>query len=83
MNINNLPFPQLFGPLDKDYCIYFYILSFIGLFSLIITIVSTLFIGWKYNKGAIFYSQSLAIALTYAILYFVNRIMFNICNKAL
>jgi hypothetical protein len=83
MNVNNLPFPQLFGPLDRDYCIYFYILSFIGLAAMIITIVSTLFVGLKYKKEGIFYTQSLAIALSYAILYFVNRIMFNICNKTL
>jgi len=69
----------LFGPLGKDYCIYFYYLSMIGMFLLAILIVSTLFIGISQRKNFGFYLQMLSVALGYAIFYFQNRLLHSMC----
>jgi hypothetical protein len=69
----------LFGPLGKDYCIYFYYLSMIGMFLLAILVASTLFIGISQRKNFGFYLQMLSVALGYAIFYFQNRLLHSMC----
>jgi len=69
----------LFGPLSKEYCIYFYFLSVIGFVSLALLVLSSLFIGISKKKGLGFYLNVLAIALGYAIFYFQNRLLYSMC----
>jgi hypothetical protein len=68
-----------FGPLNKEYCIYFYFLSIIGFISLVLVLVSSLFVGLSKKKGGDFYMQSFAIAIGYAIFYFQNRLLYSMC----
>ena len=70
----------LYGPLNKDYCIYFYILSFIGFTLFIIAVVSTLIIGIMTQKDSTFYIGMFMICMPYALLYFHNRLLFSMCN---
>ena len=71
---------SLYGPLNKEYCIYFYILSVIGFVVLVIAILSTIFIGITKKKDTKFYMEMLMICITYGILYFHNRLLFTMCN---
>jgi len=70
----------LYGPLNTEYCIYYYVLSVIGFVLLIIAMLSTLFIGITKQKDGIFYGEMFIICMTYGLLYFHNRLLFSMCN---
>ena len=75
---------QIFGPLDRKYCMYFYYLSVFGLLLLVFLIISSLFIGLTNNKlGAVFGYQMVMVALGYAIFYFQNRLLYSMCVNSL
>lgn len=73
---------NLFGPLSKEYCLYFYILSIIGMISLILVVLSALFIGISKRKGLDFYVQMMSVAIAYGIFYFQNRLLHTMCMGA-
>ena len=74
---------SLFGPISKNYCLYFYLLSLFGLVSLVLLVVSSLFIGISKNKGFLFYLQMLSVAIVYGMIYLQNRLLFNMCSSSL
>jgi hypothetical protein len=76
-------FDDLFGPLSKQYCLYFYVLSVIGLISLVLFVLSSLFIGISKKKDGIFYFQVLAMAIVYGMMYLQNRLLFVMCSHSL
>ena len=71
---------NLFGPMDSNACDYFFYLSLIGLimftFSCIFSMNVILFA--KDKKLA---SGTIAFALTNLIMYFSNRLLYNMCLK--
>ena len=69
----------LFGPLDRKYCDYFYILSIFGFVLLVILLLTSLMVGISKRKGLDFYMQTISIALGYAIFYFQNRLLHSMC----
>ena len=71
------------GPLDKNYCVYFYILSLMGMLLLVVTFFTTIFIGISEKKDRVFYYQMLMVSLGYGIFYFQNRLLYNMCSKSL
>ncbi len=72
----------LFGPLNKNYCFYFYILSVFGLISLVLLVITTLFVGVSTRKSGSFYMQMLSVAVIYGMMYLQNRLLFNMCNNS-
>jgi len=70
----------LYGPLGRDYCIWFYALSILGFLSLFILVVSTLYYGVTKKKGLEFYLMMIPVALGYAIFYFQNRLLYSMCS---
>lgn len=75
---NNL-MDKLFGPLGREYCIYFYYLSVIGLILLTMVLASTLMVGISKRKGLDFYLSMISIAMGYFIFYFQNRLLHSMC----
>ena len=75
---NNL-MDTLFGPLGRDYCLYFYYLSIIGIILLTMLVASTLMVGITKRKGLDFYMQMISIAIGYFIFYFQNRLLHSMC----
>ena len=73
---------SLFGPLNKNYCFYFYILSVFGLISLVLLVITTLFIGVSTKRTGSFYMQMLSVAVIYGMMYLQNRLLFNMCNNS-
>lgn len=73
---------QLFSPLSREYCLYFYYLSVLGFVFLFFTIVTSLWIGIKKGKGSDFYFQMFTIALGYFIFYFQNRLLYSMCGNS-
>jgi hypothetical protein len=78
---NNLT-DSLYGPLNKEYCIYFYILSVIGFMLMIVCILSTFIIGITKRKDSVFYSEMIMISIMYGLIYFHNRLLFSICTSS-
>ncbi len=74
---------SLFGPLNKQYCFYFYVLSVVGLISLVLLVLTTLFVGISSKKSGSFYLQMLSVAVIYGMMYLQNRLLFNMCNNSL
>ena len=72
---------NLFSPLGKEYCQFFYYLSVLGFVFLVIVLLSTFFIGISKGKGISFYLKMLSLALGYGIFYFQNRLLYTMCNK--
>jgi hypothetical protein len=68
-----------FGPLSKEYCIWFYFLSLWFFIGLVIVIVSGLIIGIKQNKDLSFYFNVLTVSVIYAAFYFQNRLLYSMC----
>jgi uncharacterized membrane protein YozB (DUF420 family) len=71
----------LFGPLDTQYCAYFYILSVIN-FALLVFIVVSLIVyllsGTKKMDSKVI-STAFFGALLYLVLYFQNRLLHTMC----
>lgn len=73
----------LFGPMSKQYCLYFYILSVFGLVSLLFLVISSLVLGISKGKGITFYLGSISVAIVYGMIYLQNRMLFNMCSNSL
>ena len=69
----------LFGPLDIQYCLYFYFLSIFGFVLLIVFLVPAIFYGLTKRKGIEYYIQIIGISLGYVIFYFQNRLLHSMC----
>lgn len=74
---------QLFSPLDRKYCIYFYYLSVLGFILLMFLILSSLYIGLTSKNSGVFGYQMIMVALGYAIFYFQNRLLYSMCVNSL
>ena len=70
---------KLFSPLGKEYCLYFYILSVIGLVFVAVVLFSAVVIGVSKKKGLEFYFAAIMGSLGYAIFYFQNRLLYSMC----
>ena len=73
----------LFGPLSRDYCLYFYFLSVIGFVFIAMFLIYSLMLGFNQKKGPEYYLQVFAVALGYGIFYFQNRLLNSMCYSAL
>jgi hypothetical protein len=74
-----------FGPLDKGSCVYFLIISvifFIGLIILVLNeayYIATNLNNLNFRK----LSSGIIILFNIFIAYFVNRLLYTMCNKSL
>jgi len=74
---------SLFGPLGKDYCIWFYFLSVFSLISLVIAILPAIFYGIKQGKGVEYYGTLTLGSFNLLVSYFVNRLLYSMCSGAM
>lgn len=76
---------MFFGPLDKGSCIYFFILTVIFFIGLVILIVNELiYILQNLNKLNLkMFTSGFIIMFNIFIAYFVNRLLYTMCNKSL
>ena len=74
---------NLFGEISGEYCVYFYLLSVVGLVFFVISIVGIVYIGIRKSKGFDFFLPALVQSLAYFIIYLQNRLLFNMCSKTL
>lgn len=70
-----------FGPLGKEWCLYFYLLSIFFLVAFVLAIISII-VSMIYNKKKIdsmFIANSVAILFNTLLAYFVNRLLNTMC----
>jgi hypothetical protein len=75
---------DLFGPLGKDYCVYFYILSVISLISFAIIIVRLLLSLLSKKRG----EKGETVVMLFAamnslLIYFLNRLFHTMCVNSI
>ena len=76
---------NFFGPLDKGACVYFLIISVLFFVSLVILLATEVVYIIK-NFGKLNFrsvSSGLIILFNIFIAYFVNRLLYTMCNKSL
>ena len=71
---------DLFKPLSKDYCLYFYILSILGFVLIILNILFLVWNVYKRKNGSEIVKNIFSI-LGVFILYFQNRLFYSMCVK--
>ncbi len=76
---------KLFGPLGKEYCVYFYLLTILFFLSFVISIIFTVLKIVKNPKIVnmkFLFSSSVLIMYT-LIPYYVNRLMYTMCINSI
>ena len=76
---------RFFGPLDKAACNYFLVISAFFLFLLIMGFLSEVVYLVKNYRDLRFRTVLAGVVLLFNsfLAYFVNRILYNMCNKTL
>ena len=69
----------IYGPLSKDYCVYFYFLSMFGFILLAFTAILSLYIGITKGKKFEYFLKMGMICIGYGIFYFQNRLLYHMC----
>ena len=76
---------KYFGPLPREYCIYFYILSIIfgSMFALsVISIITFIILHFK-KVNAMFIVNSALVLINLFLAYISNRLLHTMCVKAI
>lgn len=79
--MNAESFNDFFSPLGKEYCTYFYVLSVLGFVIFWVLLISGLYMGISQKKGSSFYFKIIMMSLSYAIIYFQNRLLHSMCVR--
>jgi len=74
---------NLFGPLGREYCIWFYFLSVLAFISLILFFIPALWRGISTKKDVWYFLGVLAVTFSYGLIYFQNRLLFSMCSGAM
>ena len=70
---------DLFSPLSKKYCVWFYYLAIISLLFFIVGLLIAFVYGIKHGKGIGYYVTALIAGVGYFVMYFQNRLLFSMC----
>lgn len=73
------------GPLDKKACVYFFVLTVLFFFILVFVFVAEVFVILKDFKNLTRsnFIGGIVMLINIFILYFVNRLLYTMCNKSL
>ena len=73
---------DLFSPLSKKYCVWFYYLAIISFVFFIFGLFSAIIYGIKQGKGFGYYVTACVAGIGYFVMYFQNRLLFSMCTHA-
>ena len=71
----------LFGPIGKEYCMYFYFLSVFAYILFIMALVSVMMMAMKGKVKNML--NAFIVVFQPFLLYFVNRIFYSVCVNSL
>ena len=82
INVDDLPFKFLFGPLPVSYCLLFYILSFFAFILFVLAIIGLIVMLIKPPKGFNWIMASTVVfgIILYFVVYMLYRMLFNMCS---
>ena len=72
---------DLFSPLDKKYCSYFYFLSVFAFVLMIFSIISLLFLLAEFKMNKYIISNTISSIIMLGIAYFSNRLLYTMCVR--
>jgi len=70
---------QLFGPMDKFYCLWFLYLSIFGFVLFTVAVLTFLVLAITKKRSGQFYFQMFMVAMGYFVFYFQNRLLHSMC----
>jgi hypothetical protein len=73
----------LFGPLGRDYCIWFYFLSILGFVAFLLFAIPAIIIGIQKRSGLQYYFSVFFVSSLYLITYFQNRLLHTMCLSSI
>ena len=71
-------FDNLMAPLEKDYCVYFYVMGLFSLLSAVVALVSVVPCMMDKKKNQYCFNLVL-LAVQMGVGYLVNRMLYNMC----
>ena len=74
-------FDTIVGPMSADSCVYFYVVALLSFFLLVLSLLSIVFKLVK--KPNSFSWQTLIVPVNAGLMYFVNRVLYNMCVGSL
>lgn len=74
---------SLFGAISKEYCLYFYLLSVVGLFFFVLALFFAVYAGLSKGKNLEYFLPAIGGSLAYFFIYLQNRLLYNMCAKTL
>ena len=76
---------QYFGPLSREYCVYFYALSiiFAGMFIMSAVSIGVFMVTNIKKVNLMFIVNSILILLNSFLAYFANRLLHTMCVKSI
>lgn len=74
-------FDRIVAPMGNDACVYFYVVALLSFFLLILSLFGIVFKLVKSPKS--FKWVSLILPLNAGLMYFVNRVLYNMCVGSL
>ena len=72
-------FNNLVGPIGKEYCYYFYILSVLAIVFFGIIFIGIIYTGVTKKMGFTFFFLSLVYSMQFLLVYLQNRLLYNMC----
>lgn len=69
----------LFGPLGRDYCVWFYFLSILSFISFLFYIIPGIILGMQKREGLKYYFSVAFLSSVFLINYFQNRLLHTMC----
>lgn len=73
----------LFGPINKKYCIFFYILSVVGFVYFLGFLITGVYLGVVKRKPTEYFFMIASGALMFFFFYFQNRLLYTMCSQSL
>ena len=71
----------LFGPLDEEYCVWFYALSIFWFVYFVLLLVVSIYFGLTKKTNNFYWINVVAILLGYFFFYFQNRLLHTMCSS--
>ena len=74
-----------FGPLSKDYCMYFYLMSIIFFVIMVLGIIGVIFamINKPKQINVMFFINSAMLLMNSVLAYLVNRLLHTMCANSI
>jgi hypothetical protein len=74
---------SIVGPIGREYCLYFYILSVIAIVTAALIFIPAVYYGLTHKEGLKYFLTALAGIVIYLMAYLQNRLLYNMCGKTL